>query len=168
MTENPRPKQGPVQAPSFCAVLRPHRSLSPRGFLILMGLLSGLSFVTGLAFALIGAWPVFAFLGLDVALVFLAFRLSYRSGRAYELVELTPEVLTLTQVDSAGRRQRTEFNPYWARIELDERAGGRADLHVALRDRRHSFGHCLNDEEKREFAATLQLALVAARYPDRS
>jgi uncharacterized membrane protein len=157
-----------AQVPAFRAVLRPHRSLSPQGFLILMGLLSALCFATGLAFTLMGAWPVFAFFGLDVALVYLAFKLSYRSGRAYELIELTPDMLTLTRVDPAGRRQTVDFNPYWVRVELDERPNGRTDLQLALRQQRHSFGHCLNDDEKRDFATTLQSALVSARYPDRS
>jgi uncharacterized membrane protein len=161
-------KASPMQAPAFRAVLRPHRSLGPQGFLILMGLLSGLSFVTGLAFTIMGAWPVFAFFGLDVALVYLAFKLSYRSGRAYEMVELTPDTLTLTRVDPAGRRQSIDFNPYWARVELDEKPDGRTDLQVAVRHKRHSFGHCLNDDEKRNFAAALQSALLAARYPNRS
>ena len=158
----------PTQEPAFRAVLRPHRSLGPRGFLILMGLLAGVSFVTGLVFTLMGAWPVFAFFGLDVALVYLAFRLSYRSGRAYELVELTPDALTLTRVDPAGRRQTVDFNPYWVRVELDEKPDGRTDLQVALHHQRHSFGHCLNDDEKREFAVALQSAQLSARYPNRS
>jgi uncharacterized membrane protein len=164
MTDMPPPKQDPA----FRAVLRPHRSLSPKGFLILMGLLSGLSFITGLMFTLMGAWPVFAFFGLDVALVFLAFKLSYRSGRAYELVELTPDNLTLTRVDPAGRRKSIDFNPYWVRVELDEKPDGGTELQLALRQHRYSFGHCLNDDEKRDFAAALQTALVSTRYPKRS
>jgi uncharacterized membrane protein len=160
-------KAPPLQGPAFRAVLRPHRSLSPKGFLILMGLLTGLSFVTGLMFTLMGAWPVLAFFGLDVALVYLAFRLSYRSGRAYEMVELSPEILTLTRVDPAGRRQSVDFNPYWVRVELDEKPDGRTDLQLALRQQRHSFGHCLNDDEKRDFATVLQSALLRARYPNR-
>ncbi len=164
MTDKPSPKQ----ELAFRAVLRPHRSLGPQGFLILMGLLSALSFVTGLAFTLMGAWPVFAFFGLDVALVYLAFKLSYRSGRAYELVELTPEILTLTRVDPVGRRQSIDFNPYWVHVELDEKPDGRTDLQLALRQQRHSFGHCLNDDEKRDFASVLQSALISARYPSRT
>jgi uncharacterized membrane protein len=160
-------KNQPTQEPTFRAVLRPHRSLGPKGFLILMGALSGVSFATGLAFTLMGAWPVFAFFGLDVALVYLAFKLSYRSGRAYEMVELTPDALTLTRVDPAGRRQTVDFIPYWVRVELEEKIDGRIDLQVALRHQRHSFGHCLNDDEKREFAAALQSALLSARYPNR-
>jgi uncharacterized membrane protein len=140
MTEKPLP----TQEPPFRAVLRPHRSLGPQGFLIVMGLLTTVSFIAGLAFTLMGAWPVFAFFGLDVALVYLAFKLSYRSGRAYELVELTAEQLTLTRVDPGGRRQSIDFNPYWVRVELDEKPDGRTDLHLALRQQRHSFGHCLS------------------------
>ena len=39
---------------------------------------------------LAGAWPVIGFFGLDVALIYLAFKLNYRSGRLYETIELTP------------------------------------------------------------------------------
>ena len=55
-------------------MLTPHRSLSPTGFLIFMAVLGGISFVTGMVFLLAGAWPVFGFLGLDVLLVYWAFR----------------------------------------------------------------------------------------------
>ena len=49
----------------FRVVLTPHRSLSKRGFLILMLTLCGVSFIAGLAFLLIGAWPVMGFFGLS-------------------------------------------------------------------------------------------------------
>ena len=42
--------------------------------------LGGLSFVSGMIFVLLGAWPVFGFFGLDVLLVYLAFRANYRAG----------------------------------------------------------------------------------------
>ncbi|HKK29208.1 MAG TPA: DUF2244 domain-containing protein, partial [Alphaproteobacteria bacterium] len=48
------------------AVLSPHRSLAPRGFLILMGAVAAVSFATGLLFASMGAWPILGFFGLDV------------------------------------------------------------------------------------------------------
>jgi uncharacterized membrane protein len=169
MTDAPPLRQVPAPAgprPTFSAVLRPHRSLTPRGFLIVMCLLSAVSFGTGIAFWLIGAWPVLLFCGLDVALVYVAFKLNYRSGLAFETVELTPEQLTLTRIDPQGRRKATGFNPYWVRVELDEKPDGRTDLRVALRQQVHSFGHCLNDDEKREFARALQTALLQARYPD--
>ncbi|MEQ1613237.1 MAG: DUF2244 domain-containing protein, partial [Hyphomicrobiaceae bacterium] len=51
-------KHNPNQAHEpFRAVLTPHRSLGPRGFVILMTALSGINFVVGVAFWMMGAWP---------------------------------------------------------------------------------------------------------------
>ena len=73
----------------FRAFLLPHRSLGRKGFIILMGVISAISFLTGLAFYMLGAWPVMGFFCLDVLLIYGAFRLNYRAARLYELVELT-------------------------------------------------------------------------------
>ena len=59
----------PRDATIFAAVLTPHRSLSPTGFLIFMLVLGGLSFISGRVFLMAGAWPIFGFFGLDVLLV---------------------------------------------------------------------------------------------------
>ena len=74
----------------FSATLTPHRSLGRAGFLILMLLFGGISFVTGMLFLVIGAWPVLGFFGLDVLLLYLAFRLNYWHAEAYEEVIVTP------------------------------------------------------------------------------
>ena len=97
---------------SFRAVLVPHRSLSPTGFLILMSLLGGVSFVAGMAFLLAGAWPVFGFFGLDVLVVYIAFKLNYRAGRRYETVEVDPAALTVTRVEPSGRAQAFRFETW--------------------------------------------------------
>ncbi|TMJ57640.1 MAG: DUF2244 domain-containing protein, partial [Alphaproteobacteria bacterium] len=61
----------------FERVLWPHRSLPPRGFRLLMLGLGLLSLVAGICFVAAGAWPICGFFGLDVALLYLAFRISY-------------------------------------------------------------------------------------------
>lgn len=148
---------------AFRAILHPHRSLGPRGFLVLMLAIGGISFVTGAVFLSIGAWPVFGFFGLDVLLIYVAFRLNYRSGRAYELVELTPKLLTLTLVEPSGKQKSFEFNPYWVRVRLSERPDGRTHLRLASHGRELEFARCLNDDERREFAGVLERALSTAR-----
>jgi uncharacterized membrane protein len=145
-------------------VLHPHRSLPPSGFLIMMVLISGVSFVMGVVFLLLGAWPVFGFFGLDVALIYGAFKLNYRSGREYETVDLTRDLLTLTHVDPAGKRKEFEFNPYWARVNCTvDRPDGRTSLWLSAQGKAVRFGKFLTDEERRDFAAALTGALVAAR-----
>jgi uncharacterized membrane protein len=73
----------------FSATLTPHRSLGRIGFLILMALFGLVSFITGMLFLVLGAWPVFGFCGLDVLLLYWAFRLNYRHAEAYEQVTVT-------------------------------------------------------------------------------
>lgn len=125
--------------------------------------LGGVSFVAGMAFLLMGAWPVFGFFGLDVLLVYIAFRLNYRSGRAYELVELTADNLKVTHVSPSGKQQCFDFNPYWVRVNLAEQPDGRTNLRLASHGRELEFGRFHTDDERREFAAALKTALAAAR-----
>lgn len=153
-----------VQEPgNFRAVLAPHRSLSAHGFLLLMGSISVVSFAAGIVFYAIGALPVAGFLGLDVALIYFAFKLNYRSGRLRETVELMPDVLTVTRMHPSGRKEHFAFNPYWVRVELIEARDGHTDLTLRLHDRAVSFGRFLTDEERRDLATTLNGALADAR-----
>lgn len=161
MTE--KREQTQAEPGTFRAVLTPYRSLGPTGFLVLMLALSAVSFITGLVFYLAGAWPVLGFLGLDVALVYVAFKLNYRSGRLYETVDLTPARLSWTRVHPSGRREHFECNPYWARVNLREWPDGRTDLRIIAQGKELVFGRFLTDDERRGFASALQGALADAR-----
>ncbi len=153
----------------FRAVLVPHRSLSPRGFLILMGILGTASFAMGLAFVWIGAWPVFGFLGLDVAVVYLAFKLNYRAARATETVEVTRDDLTITRHGASGRRQSvTRLSPTWTRLEELDAPDGTMSLCLALHGRRYTIARHLNIDDRRSFAVALRAALQLVRQPERT
>jgi uncharacterized membrane protein len=152
--------QTPVTPPThFSAVLLPHRSLGRKGFLVLMIVVSGLSFFTGMAFLLLGAWPVLGFFGLDVLLIYLAFRLNYRAGRLYETVELREHELRVTRVYPSGRADSWSFNPYWVRLELEESDTSANRLSVRSHGRELRFGNFLSNDEKRGFADALRTAL---------
>ena len=160
MNENDSVKQDDG---AFRAVLHQHRSLSPTGFLILMSLFGGVSFVTGIVFLAMGAWPVFGFFGFDVALVYLAFKLNYRAGRLYETVELSREMLRVTRVHPSGKRESFDFNPYWVRVLLSQEPHDRTDLRLASHGREFSFGRFLTDDERRDFSMALSVAISQAR-----
>lgn len=127
--------------------------------------ISAISFATGLMFYLMGAWPVMGFMGLDVLLVYLAFRINFRALRLYETVDLTQDALTVTRVAPTGRSQAWHFNPYWVRLSLDERVGRMSELSLASHGQRLVFGSFLTDPEREDFAAALKEALRAARMP---
>lgn len=155
----------------FIAELRPHRSLGPSGFLILMSFVSLVAFVAGMVFLRAGAWPVLGFFGLDVAAIYIAFRINYRAGRLYERIELDREALTVTRIFPSGRRKSWSFNPYWVRFQfLDPRSHvpgsemlPRPELKLSSHGRHLVFGHFLNDEEKIEFGQVLARAIRSLR-----
>lgn len=148
---------------AFDAVLLPHRSLSGMGFCVVMAFLGGASFALGLAFLLIGAWPVVGFLGLDVVLVWIAFRLSYRSGRLSERLQLSEESLTVRRVLPSGRAREWRFQPYWLRVEMDNPPRTDSQLTLASHGRRLTVGTFLTVQERREVAEALSAALRRLR-----
>ena len=156
-------EQTQAEPGAFHAVLTPYRSLGPSGFLALMIALGAMSFVTGVVFLVAGAWPVLGFFGVDVLLVYIAFKLNYRSGRLYETIDVTPARFTLTRVHPSGRQERFDCNPYWARVNLREWPDGRTILSVVSQGTELAFGRFLTDDERRDFASALKEALLAAR-----
>ena len=153
----------PRGEPVFRAVLTPNRSLSRLGFALVMGALCAVSFAAGIVFALHGAWPVFGFFGLDVLLLYGAFKLSYRSGRLSETLELTPERLVVRRIEPSGESREWQFQPYWLRVELDEAESGGAELALASHGRRLVIGSFLSAPECASLALALKKALLGMR-----
>ena len=148
----------------FSAVLTPHRSLSRRGFVVLMAVLCTISFAAGTVFFVAGAWPVIGFLGADVALVYAAFRLNYRAARASEEISLTRDCLSVRRVAADGSESVIDLNPYWARLEIERRPEvGITGLRLASHGRRFDVGGFLGFDERETFAAALTAALAEAR-----
>lgn len=167
MTETPTLPQGSDDRDArFRAVLTPHRSLGPRGFVIFTAAISAVSFGTGLMFFFMGAWPIMGFMGLDVLLVYVAFRVNFRALRVYETVALTDKALTVTRVAPDGKEQSWRFNPYWVRVRVEERVGLSSELSLASHGKRLVFGAFLTDPEREDFADALKAALRGDRSPD--
>src|SRR5262245_61687694 len=108
---------GDLEPTIFSATLTPHRSLGRVGFLILMVLFGAVSFIAGMFFLVMGAWPVFGFFGLDVLLLYWAFRLNYRHAEAYEQVTVTCSELRILKVSHLGRGREWVLNPLWVKLD---------------------------------------------------
>jgi uncharacterized membrane protein len=152
------------EPPLFSAVITPHRSLGRIGFLALMIAIGAVSFVTGLVFMIAGAWPVFGFFGLDVLLLYWAFRVNYRAARAYEQVTVTPSELTVRKVSHRGKVSEWMFNPLWVRLDREAHAEfGMQRLFLVSRGQRLAIAGFLGPHEKESFAHALASALGEAR-----
>ena len=148
----------------FSAVLTPHRSLGRTGFLAVMLVLGGISFIAGLVFFVVGAWPVVGFLGLDVALVYWAFRANYRAAGAREEVTVTPSELKVRKVSHRGEVREFTLNPVWVRLERKIHGEfGIERLFLVSHGRRLPVAGFLGANEKASFATALAAALGEAR-----
>jgi uncharacterized membrane protein len=139
--------------------LAPHRSLSPAGFFAMMAATGGVSFAAGVAFTLIGAWPVCGFFGLEVALIYGAFRLSYRSARQREAIRLTEDDFTVERISVRGERLLWRFPPGWLRVRLEEFHDESNRLTVSSHGRTLVLGGFLSPDERRDLSERLKEAL---------
>jgi uncharacterized membrane protein len=153
-----------AQPELFSALLTPHRSLSSAGFLALMVLVTAISFAAGIAAWLMGAWPVFAFFGLDVLAIYWAFKINFRHARASEEIRVTPSELWVRRISHRGQIMEFVLNPLW--VQLDQKIDaeyGIEKLYLLSKGRRVSIGNFLGPDEKASFAKALKAALQAAR-----
>jgi len=139
----------------FERVLSPHRSLPPRRLHLLMLALGLISLAVSIGFVSIGAWPVIGFFGLDVALVYVAFRLNYRSARCSETIRLAGDAFTVERVSVQGERRMWRFQPFWLRVILEERNDESNRLLVASHGRSLVIGDFVTPAARRELAALI-------------
>ncbi len=171
MTDRAKGVDVTTSAPMTTAIyqtrLVPHRSLTPRAtncFILLFG--AG-TFALSLPFFVMGAWPVAGFMGLDILALYIAFRVSFSSARAYETLYLTPLELALVKIGAGGQRAEWRFDTYWVRLEQQTHEEfGTLRVLLVSRDECVEVGSFLGPDQKAELARELSRALAAARRPD--
>jgi uncharacterized membrane protein len=155
----------PILEPTiFSAIITPNRSLDRVGFIVLMSLVCFVSFVAGIVFFIAGAWPVVGFFGLDVALLYWAFKLNYAHAAAYEEVTITAAELKLRKVSHRGEVREWTLNPLWTKLDREAHADfGLLRLFLVSRGKRLSVAAYLGPHEKEGFADALAAALSEAK-----
>ncbi|MDH3699931.1 MAG: DUF2244 domain-containing protein [Alphaproteobacteria bacterium] len=147
----------------FDATLRPNRSLGRFGFRVLMTLAGGSVMAIGVIFMIAGAWPVLGFGGLEFLLLFVAFRLNYRAGRAYERVRLTERHLEVRRFGAAGEVGQWRFEPTWVRVNVDAPADHDCRLTLSSHGNALVIGAFLSPGERFEVAEALRAAIDSWR-----
>lgn len=150
--------------PIFSARLTPYRSLRPTGFRVLMGALISCWLFVCILFWSIGAWPVIGFFGLDVLLVYLAFRWNFHAANAREEISVSRSALHIRKYEPSGKLVVHEFHPFWARFKIARKPEfGITSMHVESRQDRVLIGGFLNPDDRESFANAFGEALIKAR-----
>ena len=148
----------------FAARLTPYRSLSRDGFRVLIGLVGLVCFTIGIVFFALGLWPVLGFMGLDLLLIYWAFKSNYASAKAYEDVEISRHHVLVRKVDPKGKQADTEFPQFGTRFEIDRHDEiGITQMRVANKSESVPLGGFLNPQDRESFAHAFKSALSSAK-----
>lgn len=137
-------------------MLTPNRSLSPRGFIILMSIVTGVAFVSGMVFLIHGAWPVLGFFGLDVALLYWFFKKNYRDGWLYEQIIFSDDEVLVEREKFGKQKKIWRFHPFWLRIECEALELGAGPLLLSSHGEELEVAAFLGAEERLALADRLR------------
>lgn len=144
-------------------ILRPYRSLGRFGFIVLMAAVITAYVIVGGYFFAIGAWPVFGFMGVEVLLLYILFKVNYREARAYETVDLTPSKFAVCKVDPKGQASHHDFQPHWLRVDMDDPPELHSQLTVSSHGKSLTLGSFLTPDERLEVAGEIRGGLRRLR-----
>ena len=151
----------PMDKPIFSITISPHRSLSPFGFAILLGVVAAMNLAVGFLFWYLGAWPVVGFMGVDVALIYLAFRWSYRQTRRHEDLLVTASDLQLSRFAENRLIERISFPRGFVHVGIEHDHDGElvGRLYLRSRGHAHEIASFLGGHERLALAEALNRAL---------
>lgn len=138
-----------------------HRSLTPRGFVWMIGLAAAAMSLPLLA--VVGSvvmWGLLPFALAALAGLWIAVQHDWKGSGPMEEVALTPQSMSITRRDRGRPDRHWQTNPYWVRLSL--RHDGPVEDYLTLTDgqREIELGAFLSPEERRGLRADLAAALA--------
>jgi len=141
--------------------IRPNSSLSWRSTVVMFCIISAVALIIASGFALIGAWMIFPFAGLEITVLAVVFYYCAQCNSQCEFVVVDEENITITR----GRHWPEEehaFQRSWARVRHDPSGHdwypGRLVIHSHGRE--VEVGRCLTEKERSELAGQLAIAIA--------
>ncbi len=148
-----------VSGPSVSWRLRRNCSVTPAQLLVVYLMLCIVSLSIGLFFWFQGAPFVIGFTGLELVVVGGAFLAYARHATDGEWISLQGASLVVER-ETAGRRERAEFERQWVRVE--PKAGEHSLIELSGRGRKMEVGRFVRPELRQVLAGEIRQALRTA------
>ena len=145
------------------AVITPHRSLSERGFIILITVVTLANCCSAAVFVHMGAIFVPFFLGIDVLAILVAFIVSFNAARRVERVTITAREIVVTHEAPKWTRTVWESPTAFTRVAVVREEDRTVGLRLALSGKEVAVAQALSPRERGEFAKALEKAIWEAR-----
>jgi uncharacterized membrane protein len=160
---------GPILSPAMIghtymdAVITPHRSLSERGFIVLIAVVTIANCCSAAVFLAMGATLVPIFVAIDVIAVLIAFVASFRAAKRVERVLVTARDVRVTHETPTSSRVVWESPTAFTRVAVEKDEERTVGVNLMLSGREIPVAIALSPRERGEFAEALQNAIWEAR-----
>jgi len=145
------------------AEIRANRSLSERGFIILITIVTLANCASAAVFVKLGATFVPIFLAIDLIAVFVAFLVSFQAAKRVERVQVTSRDVRVVQETPKWSRVIWESPTAFTRVHVEKDEGRAVGLKLALSGRELDVAVALSPRERAEFAQALERAIWRAK-----
>ena len=142
-------------APNIVAYLRQNA--------LLLSIFGGMCVIVGGLFWLAGAGPVLPFMGIELVLLYMAYRFGYNRAKRRERLTLSGSAFRYQSRDHRGRERDVTFEPYWLKFHTETVPGRVGRLFASARGETVEIGNFLGPDEREEVAHTLARALIDLR-----
>ena len=145
------------------AVITPNRSLSERGFIVLIAVVTIANCCSAAVFLAMGATLVPIFVAIDVIAVLIAFVASFQAAKRVERVQVTARDVRVTHETPTSSRVVWESPTAFTRVAVEKDEERTVGVNLMLSDREVAVARALSPRERGEFAEALQRAIWEAR-----
>jgi len=145
------------------AVITPHRSLSERGFIVLIAVVTLANCCSAAIFVLMGATLVPIFLAIDLIALLIAFVASFNAAKRVERVLVTARDVRVTHETPSSSWVVWESPTAFTRVGVEKDEERTVGVNLMLSGREVAVARALSPRERGEFAEALQHAIWEAR-----
>ena len=139
----------------FGIVSRRNNSSTPRARLLVFSSLGMFTLLVAAGFALVGAWPVAPFAGIECVALFLAYHWLRRHDEDYELITVEGDAIVV-EAQIGAKVERREVSRFWAQVVVDDSSVRCMRVFLRAHGREIEFGRLLSDASKLSVARQLR------------
>ena len=136
-----------------------NQSLTTRGLYILMFFITIPASYIGISFYVLGAWPVLGFMGFEILLIYIAFKILFYKNKFYEHIILDSEKLNILFKKKNKIIKKIELEPTWVQVKIEKIYENEDTLIVSSHGKKIILANYLIPEERLKLAGKIKSGL---------
>ena len=136
-----------------------NQSLTTRGLYILMFFITIPASYIGISFYVLGAWPVLGFMGFEILLIYIAFKILFYKNKFYEHIILDKEKLNILFKKKNKIIKKIELEPTWVQVKIEKIYENEDTLILSSHGKKIILANYLIPEERLKLAGKIKSGL---------